>query len=142
MTNRQLIDYAKEASVNAYAPYSRFSVGAAIECSDGSVYTGCNVENASYPAGICAERTAIFKAVSEGERRIVALALAAAPQEEQPPFSGYPAPCGICLQVLSEFAAPELRVLLAKSREDYQLCTMRDLFPKRFTAAGLKEGIR
>ena len=63
-------------------------------------------------------------------------------QEEQPPFSGYPAPCGICLQVLSEFAAPELRVLLAKSREDYQLCTMRDLFPKRFTAAGLKEGIR
>lgn len=81
---------------------------------------------------------AIFKAVGEGERRIVALALAAAPQEEQPPFSGYPAPCGICLQVLSEFAAPELRVLLAKSREDYQLCTMRDLFPKRFTAARLE----
>ena len=126
----------------AYAPYSRYAVGAAVLTAGGRTFTGCNVENASYPAGICAERTAIFKAVSEGERRIVALALAAAPQEEQPPFSGYPAPCGICLQVLSEFAAPELRVLLAKSREDYQLCTMRDLFPKRFTAAGLKEGIR
>ena len=113
--NRALIDHAIAARQAAYAPYSRYAVGAAVLTAGGRTFTGCNVENASYPAGICAERTAIFKAVSEGERRIVALALAAAPQEEQPPFSGYPAPCGICLQVLSEFAAPELRVLLALS---------------------------
>ena len=140
--NRALIDHAIAARQAAYAPYSRYAVGAAVLTAGGRTFTGCNVENASYPAGICAERTAIFKAVSEGERRIVARALAAAPQEEQPPFGSYPAPCGICLQVLSEFAAPELRVLLAKSREDYQLCTMRDLFPKRFTAADLKKEIR
>ena len=95
--NRALIDHAIAARQAAYAPYSRYAVGAAVLTAGGRTFTGCNVENASYPAGICAERTAIFKAVSEGERRIVALALAAAPQEEQPPFSGYPAGAlGIC----------------------------------------------
>ena len=142
MTEQELCRAAIAMLDRSYSPYSHFPVGAALECSDGTVFTGCNIENAAYGLTICAERTAIFKAVSEGERRIVALALAAAPQEEQPPFGSYPAPCGICLQVLSEFAAPELRVLLAKSREDYQLCTMRDLFPKRFTAADLKKEIR
>ena len=127
--NRALIDHAIAARQAAYAPYSRYAVGAAVLTAGGRTFTGCNVENASYPAGICAERTAIFKAVSEGERRIVALALAAAPQEEQPPFSGYPAPCGICLQVLSEFAAPELRVLLAKSREDTSSAQCATCFP-------------
>lgn len=140
--NRALIDHAIAARQAAYAPYSRYAVGAAVLTAGGRTFTGCNVENASYPAGICAERTAIFKAVSEGERRIVALALAGCPsggaaavQRLSCPLRHLPAGAlGIC--------RPELRVLLAKSREDYQLCTMRDLFPKRFTAAGLKEGIR
>lgn len=90
-----LIQSAVEASKNAYAPYSGFAVGAALLCADGAVFTGCNVENASYPAGICAERAAIAAAVSAGKRSFRALAVAAG---DEPTF-----PCGICRQVLAEF---------------------------------------
>lgn len=138
MDHRELIGSAIEARRAAYAPYSRYAVGAAVLTAGGRIFTGCNVENASYPAGCCAERVAIFKAVSEGERRICALALVAAPLDGAPPHGEYPAPCGICLQVLSEFAAPELRVLLARDRDDYRVRTLRDLLPGGFTAEHLR----
>jgi cytidine deaminase len=96
MKNEALICLAKEAMKQAYAPYSNFQVGAALLSADGAVYTGCNVENASYSAGCCAERTALFKAVSEGARDFVKIAVVSA--DKKPAY-----PCGICRQVLSEF---------------------------------------
>ena len=104
MTDRQLMSMAKEASMNAYAPYSRFSVGAALECEDGAVYTGCNIENASYGLSNCAERTAAFKAVSEGHTKFKRIVIAGRCED-------YCWPCGACRQVLAEFA-PSIRILL------------------------------
>ncbi len=95
MTNEALLHMAEKAAENAYAPYSGFAVGAAIEAASGRVYTGCNIENASYPAGICAERTALFKAVSEGEREFSKIAVTSPP-------------CGICRQALAEFGDPDV----------------------------------
>lgn len=105
MTDRQLFDKARNAAENAYAPYSRFCVGAAVLCEDGSVFTGCNVENASYSLSMCAERVAVFKAVEAGHRRLAAVAVASAQ-------GGDCLPCGSCLQVLQQFAAPDMRVIL------------------------------
>ncbi len=136
--DRMLIERACEARKNAYIPYSHYAVGAAVLTKEGRIFTGCNVENASYPAGCCAERVAVFQAVGAGERELVALALVAAPEGEAPPFAHYAAPCGICLQVLSEFAAPGMRLLLAKGPEDYRVCSMADLLPCQFSATDLK----
>ena len=104
VTDEELIQQAKEAMAFSYSPYSHFRVGAALLCRNGKVYTGCNIENASYGATNCAERTALFKAVSEGEREFDAIAITA---EKSAPW-----PCGICRQALNEFA-PELRVIVA-----------------------------
>jgi len=104
MTDDELIARAREAMAFSYSPYSHYRVGAALLCRDGKVYTGCNIENASYGATNCAERTALFKAVSEGEREFTAIAIAA---EKSAPW-----PCGICRQALYEFA-PDLRVIVA-----------------------------
>lgn len=101
--DRDLIAAAASAAEQAYCPYSHYPVGAALEADDGAVYTGCNVENASYPAGICAERVALVKAVSEGRRRFTRLAVVTG-------TGG--APCGVCRQMLYEFA-PDLRVIIA-----------------------------
>lgn len=101
--DRDLIAAAASAAERAYCPYSHYPVGAALEADDGGVYTGCNVENASYPAGICAERVALVKAVSEGRRRFTRLAVVTG-------TGG--APCGVCRQMLYEFA-PDLRVIIA-----------------------------
>lgn len=109
MTDRELVSAALEAMKNAYAPYSRCHVGAALLCEDGSVYTGCNVENASFGATNCAERTAVFKAVSEGKRRFTAVAVVGGKNGKV--TETFP-PCGICRQVLSEFAAENMRVIL------------------------------
>ena len=97
MNDRELLRIAKEASLNAYVPYSGFPVGAALECEDGAVYTGCNVENAAYGDTICAERTAVVKAVSEGQRKFVRIAVYGEGK-------GYCMPCGSCRQVLAEFS--------------------------------------
>jgi len=111
MTDRELVSMAKKASMNAYAPYSHFSVGAALECADGAVYTGCNIENAALGSTICAERTACCKAVSEGHTAFTRIAIYADGQ-------GYPWPCGACRQFLAEFLkfAPrkDIEVLVAK----------------------------
>jgi len=125
----ELLRMAKEAARAAYAPYSGFTVGAALLCADGRVYTGCNVENAALTPGICAERTAIYKAVSEGEREFAAIAVVGGGQGDPP---GYCPPCGVCRQVMREFAAPEtFRILLEKEGRpvEYRLA---DLLPESF----------
>ena len=123
MTTEKLIACAKEAAAYASAPYSHFTVGAALLTTKGKVYTGCNIENASYGATNCAERTAIFKAVSEGERNFVAIAVAAGDGS-----TAYP--CGICLQVMNEFM-PEAEVILEEKGKIITYSLM-ELLPKGF----------
>lgn len=129
MTDRELINIATAASKNAYAPYSKFAVGAAIECSDGTVYTGCNIENAALGCTVCAERTAIFKAVSEGKREFTRIAIYA-------DSSDYCVPCGVCRQVLSEFA-PDIELLCVRSDGHYVSYPLKHLLPAAFSKAFL-----
>ena len=124
MNDRELLRIAKEASLNAYVPYSGFPVGAALECEDGTVYTGCNVENAAYGDTICAERTAVVKAVSEGRRSFVRIAIYGEGK-------GYCMPCGSCRQVLAEFS-PEMEVLCAKAGGSYVSYPLTRLMPYTF----------
>lgn len=130
--NRQdLIQKAYEAKKYSYAPYSRFHVGAALLCTDGTIFSGCNIENAAYTPSNCAERTAIFKAVSEGYKSFAAIAIAGDKEE-------YLAPCGVCRQVLMEFCdADTFEVILAKNNTDYQLLLLRDLYPYAFSQSDL-----
>lgn len=126
----ELIRRALEQQKDAYAPYSEYHVSAAVLTDSGKVYTGVNVENASYPAGICAERNAVFHAVACGERRIRAVAIVAGRKGVN---STYPSPCGICRQVMREFCDPkEMRVLLAKTVDDYRERTLEELLPESF----------
>lgn len=114
----------------AYAPYSKFHVAAALLCKDGTVYTGCNIENASYPAGNCAERTALFKAVSEGKREFSCIVIAGGKNGKP---EDYCPPCGICRQVMREFCDPsEFQVILAKSKEAYKVFSLEELLPESF----------
>jgi len=124
VNDRELLRIAKEASLNAYVPYSGFPVGAALECEDGTVYTGCNVENAAYGDTICAERCAVLKAVSEGQRNFVRIAIYGEGK-------GYCMPCGSCRQVLSEFS-PEMEVLCAKAGGSYVSYPLTRLMPYTF----------
>ena len=127
MTDRELLNVAKEASENAYAPYSRFCVGAALECRNGRVFTGCNVENAALGATICAERTAIVKAVSEGERDFVRIAIYGESAD-------YCMPCGSCRQVMMEFAHnKDMEVLCARATGGYVSYKLSELMPRPFT---------
>ncbi len=130
MTAEQLLNCAIEARERAYAPYSRYRVGAALLGADGTVYTGCNIENAAYPATVCAERTALFKAVSEGCRAFAALAVVGG--TDHPDSCAYP--CGVCRQALSEFCPPEMPVYLLDSGRTVTL-TLGELLPHSFSAA-------
>ncbi|MCS6861312.1 MAG: cytidine deaminase [Abditibacteriales bacterium] len=125
---RRLIHAARQAQRNAYAPYSHFPVGAALLTKNGTIYTGCNVENAAYPSGICAERTAIFKAVSEGEREFVAIAVIA-------PTAQPVSPCGACRQVMAEFSEADNPLIVVSCSADGQMHveTLSDLLPRSFT---------
>jgi len=125
MTDRELINIAVEASEKAYAPYSKFAVGAALECDDGTVYTGCNIENAAYGCTNCAERTAVFKAVSEGRRAFRRIAIFADTED-------YCMPCGTCRQVLNEFA-PAIEVLSVRHDGRYVSYSLKELLPKSFS---------
>ncbi len=126
----ELIRHALEQQKKAYAPYSGYQVAAAVLMDSGKVYTGVNVENASYPAGICAERNAIFHAAACGERRITAIAVVAGLRGENTEYSS---PCGICRQVMREFCDPkEMRVILARTPEDYRERTLEELLPESF----------
>lgn len=130
-----LIRAAFEVLPQAYVPYSHFHVGAALLCADGTVYTGVNIENASYPATNCAERTAIFKAVSEGKRDFKAIAVCGGTDGKATDFCP---PCGVCRQVMREFCRPEaFKVLLAKSCLEYREMTLEELLPLSFGPGNL-----
>lgn len=124
MTERELVERALEMRRFSYAPYSHFRVGAALECEDGSVYTGCNVENAAYGSSLCAERTALVKAVSEGRRRFVRLAVVG-------DSADYCWPCGACRQMLREFGT-DLEVLAANREGAYVAISLEELLPHSF----------
>lgn len=124
MTERELVERALEMRRFSYAPYSHFRVGAALECEDSSVYTGCNVENAAYGSSLCAERTALVKAVSEGRRRFVRLAVAG-------DSADYCWPCGACRQMLREFGT-DLEVLAANREGAYVSVPLEELLPHSF----------
>lgn len=124
-TNEELIEKAYAAMKYAYAPYSKFCVGSAVMAEDYSVYTGCNVENASYGATICAERTAVSKAISEGHRKILKIAIVSGTR-------AYTYPCGICRQVLSEFMDEDGIVLLADNKKGICEYTLNELLPHHF----------
>jgi cytidine deaminase len=126
---QELIRQAVSAKQRAYAPYSNYRVGAAVYGETGRVYSGCNIENASFGATICAERTAIFKAVSEGERKLLGLALVADDKESI-------SPCGICRQVMAEFGLT-MPVYMAMSDGSYEVMTVEELLPRSFV---LREG--
>lgn len=133
-TKRGLIRLALEARENAYAPYSGFAVGAAVLTSGGRMAAGCNVENASYPVGICAEKGAVSAAIAAYGNgvSIAAVAIAGGPAGKPP--EGVCPPCGSCRQFLSEFSRDgTMKILLAKSMEDYQEYTIRELLPHGFT---------
>ena len=126
MTDRELMSMAKEASLRAYVPYSKFAVGAALECVDGTVFTGCNVENAALGDTICAERTACVKAVSEGHREFRRLAIYADSEY-------WCTPCGSCRQFLSEFTREhDIEVLCAKAGGRYVSYKLSELMPHTF----------
>ena len=133
MDKEGLIKCALEARERSYSPYSGYRVGAALLCADGSVYTGANIENASYGATVCAERCATFSAVMAGNRDIVAIAVCGGPGDETDILSDYAYPCGICRQVLREFCAPSsFTVIVARSAEDYREYTLEELLPESF----------
>ena len=129
-TIRELVSEAFKILPNAYAPYSHFHVAAAVLASSGKIYAGVNVENASYPAGICAERNAIFHAAAAGERKITAIVILGG---KDGIITDYTAPCGICRQVMREFADPDtMKIYLAKTPEDYKEYTLKELLPESF----------
>ncbi len=135
MSNEELIETALKAREFSYSPYSKFKVGAALLAQNGKVYTGCNIENASYTPTNCAERTAFFKAVSEGEREFEAIAIVGgydgAPTE-------YSYPCGVCRQVMMEFCDPKsFRVITAVSKEKYLEKTLEEMLPYGFGPSNL-----
>ena len=130
----KLINMAVDAMQKAYAPYSGFHVGAALLCADGTVYTGCNIENASYGAANCAERTAFFKAVSEGQRSFTAIALCGGLGGEIRDFCP---PCGVCRQVMREFCNDDFLIYLIGPNDQVQTCTLGQLLPGSFNADSL-----
>ena len=131
-----LIEKAIAAREYSYSPYSNYMVGAAVLTSDGEIYTGCNIENAAYGPTNCAERTAIFKAVSEGKKVFTAIAIVGGKKGST---GDYAAPCGVCRQVMMEFCNPEeMQVIVAKSTEEYKIFTLAQLLPEGFGAANLE----
>jgi cytidine deaminase len=132
-TPEELVAQAFEAREYAYAPYSRFKVGAALLCKDGKIFKGCNIESASYSPSNCAERTAIFKAVSEGSRDFVCIAVVGGHEESSTDIADYCAPCGVCRQVMMEFCSPEtFKIILARNESDYKVYTLKELLPIGF----------
>ena len=130
MSPETLIELAKEAMTHAYVPYSGYKVGAALLCADGTVYQGCNIENAAHTPTCCAERTAFFKAVSEGEREFAAIAVVGGKEGH---ITGLFPPCGVCRQVMQEFCGPDFLVYLGKENNQFMTATLEDLLPFGFS---------
>ncbi len=135
MTDKELMVAANEARKFAYTPYSHFKVGAALLTKSGKLYTGCNIENSSYTPTVCAERTAVFKAVSEGESDFAVIAVVGGKEENPLEFCS---PCGVCRQVLAEFCGEDFRILLGNP-EKFQSYTVDEIFPFSFTKKDLNK---
>ena len=135
MNYDELVKTAIEMTNMSYVPYSHFHVGAALLDKSGKVWTGCNIENAAYGPSNCAERTAVFKAVSEGHKDLVAIAIAGGKRDGD---LQYCAPCGVCRQVMREFCNSSFRIYLAKSAQDYKEFTLGELLPESFGPENLE----
>lgn len=136
MTDQELIKEAFHAREMSYSPYSNFAVGAALLCKDGKVYKGCNIENAAFGPTNCAERTAFFKAVSEGERDFTKIVIVGGSTKDD--HMDYCAPCGVCRQVMMEFVNPrEFQIILAKTDKEYKTYSLEELLPCGFGPANL-----
>lgn len=125
MNHQALIKSANEAKDKSYSPYSHFKVGAAVFCGSGKIYTGANIENASYGATVCAERTAIFKAVSEGEKKVQGIAIISDSED-------FVYPCGICRQVLAEFGDDDMEIICCKKNGEYKAYKLDEILPYAF----------
>ncbi|MCI5621314.1 MAG: cytidine deaminase [Lachnospiraceae bacterium] len=136
MNQEALVEEAKKAREFSYSPYSHFRVGAALLCADGSVYTGCNIENAAFSPTNCAERTAVFKAVSEGKKEFVKIAVVGDDKT-------YLSPCGVCRQVLMEFVDPmEFEVIMAGDSDSIKVVKLAELLPESFSPMNLKNHVK
>lgn len=138
MNDKELIIAAFNAMEKAYAPYSGYKVGAALLCKNGKLFTGCNIENASYTPTVCAERTAFFKAVSEGEREFEKIAVVGGKDGN---VTDTFMPCGVCRQVMTEFCKADFTVLVAKSADDYCSFTLEQLLPHSFSDKYMKDKV-
>lgn len=136
MKPEELVALAKEARERAYVPYSGFSVGAALLCKDGKIYQGCNIENAAFGPTVCAERTAFFKAVYDGEREFEAIAVVGGRAGEE--ITGLFPPCGVCRQVMREFCGLDFRLYLGREDGRWEERTLGELLPMSFSPADLK----
>lgn len=137
MDKKQLIREALSAREFSYSPYSKFSVGAAVLSDDGKIWRGCNIENATYTPTICAERTAFFKAVSEGERDFSAIAIVGGPAGKPPVDLCYP--CGVCRQVMVELCKKDFKLIIAKSEDEFAEYTLEEILPFTFSEADLRK---
>lgn len=131
MTPEKLIEMAREAMTRAYAPYSGYQVGAALLCADGTVYQGCNIENASYTPTVCAERSAFFQAVYDGHRDFTAIAVCGG---KNGVITGVFPPCGVCRQVMREFCEDDFVVYMAGVEGSYEALTLSEILPHSFSA--------
>ena len=131
MTAEQLMDRARAAMTHAYAPYSHYMVGAALLCADGTVYEGCNIENASYTPTVCAERTAIFKAIYDGHRDFSAIAVCGG---KEGVITGFFPPCGVCRQVMGEFCGPDFKIYMIGPEGSSRTVTLSQLLPFGFNS--------
>src|SRR5574344_1445599 len=127
---KDLINMALDMRSRSYVPYSHFAVGAALLCRDGKVFSGCNIENSSFGATNCAERTAFFSAVADGEKKFSAISIVGGPEGKAP--SALCPPCGICRQIMLEFCSDDFEVILAKNCDDYQVFHLSELIPVSF----------
>ena len=137
MDKKELVKEALAAREFAYTPYSKFNVGAALFCKNGRVFRGCNIESASYTPTNCAERTAFFKAVSEGEREFSAIAIVGGPAGAPPADFCYP--CGVCRQVMAEFCGRDFKVYIAKSESEIREYSLDEIIPCAFTQEDLRK---
>ena len=135
MNYDELVKTAIEMTKRSYVPYSHFHVGAALLDKSGKVWTGCNIENAAYGPSNCAERTAVFKAVSEGAREFEAIAIVGGPEDENgtPQIKDFCPPCGVCRQVLSEFCDRDFKIILANGKGEQKVFTLGELLPESFS---------
>lgn len=138
--NKILIREALEARLKAYTPYSHYKVGAALLTSDGQIIRGCNIENAAFSPTVCAERTAFFKAVSDGITSFSKIAIVGGPDTETYSLTDYAFPCGVCRQVMREFCSEKFEVIIAKSEDEFKSYTLAEILPNSFGPDKLLDG--